>query len=112
MYMAGMLQSEIAARQKQHTLDTAGIDKAEARLKLTRAPAAVQYCEVQLSRLPCHHQTQGVLEWWVPALAPCCLVSWLLRQLGFTEDADVDTVLLENSLSAALLSTVYPAEAS
>ncbi len=55
VYMAGMLQSEIAARQKQHTLDTAGIDKAEAKLKLTQA--AVQYCGVQLSRLPSHHQT-------------------------------------------------------
>jgi len=34
VYMAGMLQSEIATRQKQHTLDTAGIDKAEARPRL------------------------------------------------------------------------------
>ncbi len=52
VYMAGMLQSEIAARQKQHTLDTAGIDKAEAKLKLTHP--ALQYCGVQLSRLPSH----------------------------------------------------------
>jgi len=109
VYMAGMLQSEIAARQKQHTLDTAGIDKAEAKLKLTHP--ALQYCGVQLSRLPSHHQTQGLLEWWVTALAPCCRVSWLSRQCGFTEDAGVDNVL-ENSLSAASLSTVYPAEAS
>ncbi len=29
IYMAGMLQSEIAARQRQHILDTAGIDEVE-----------------------------------------------------------------------------------
>ena len=61
VYMAGMLQSEIAARQKQHTLDTAGIDKAEAKLKLTQA--AVQYCGGQLSRLPSHHQTSGMVSY-------------------------------------------------
>ncbi len=56
IYMAGMLQSEIAARQRQHILDTAGIDEVEGKLKLTQA--AVQYCGVQLSRLPSHHLTQ------------------------------------------------------
>ena len=101
--MTGMLQSEIAARQKQHTLDTAGIDEVEAKLKLTQA--AVQYCGAQLSRLPSHHQTQGVGERWVTALAPCCRVSWLSSQLGFTKDAGVD-IVLEHSLSAASLSTV------
>ena len=69
--MTGMLQSEIAARQKQHTLDTAGIDEVEAKLKLTQA--AVQYCGAQLSRLPSHHQTQGVLKRWVTAFAAGCL---------------------------------------
>ncbi len=68
IYMAGMLQSEIAARHKQHILDTAGIDEVEAKLKLIQA--AVQYCGVQLSRLSSHHQTQGVLKRWVTALAP------------------------------------------
>jgi hypothetical protein len=97
--MAGMLLSEIAARNKQHTLETAGIEKAEARLKLTHpAPAAVQYCGVQLSRLPSHHQTQEILEWWVPGLT---LAGWCLGRtlVGFTKDAGVDVMLLVRTLT-------------
>ncbi len=101
MYTAGMLLSQIAARQKHHILVTAGIGKAEARLKLTHlAPAAAQYCGVQLSRLPSHHQTQGFLECRVCALAHGWLVSWPLLWLALQRMLEL-TLCCWKKMSAA-----------
>ena len=58
IYMGGMLQSEIATRQKQHILDTAGIDEEEAKLK-----SKLLYNIVECSCRDCQATTR-LKEFW------------------------------------------------
>jgi len=110
IYMAGMLQSEIAARHKQHILDTAGIDEVEAKLK--SCCTILWSAAVEIAKPPPDSRSSGTVGYGFGSLMPAVLAvktAWLYK--AFLKDAGVD-IVLENSLSAASLSTVHPAEAS